>query len=221
MFDLPFVIKDAKALKEFNVWYESQKGKIWNFQREKEKYCKNDVRILKSIVKGYHANAVILVGASPWFNATAPSFVHETILIDVIQKQEVQFPTDLKNEMDDYKVKVEKAATETGWAVLSPNEAHYARLALRGGRTDCRKMMHTVTEEEHLEGRDIVYQDIVSQYPFQQVNHDFPTGKPIIHVWDIRYFPCTNHQNSEKLRETGTCSCTDKFGDKDCANSVR
>jgi hypothetical protein len=86
MFDLPFVIKDTKALKEFNVWYESQKGKIWNFQREKEKYCKNDVRILKSIVKGYHTNAVILVGASPWFNATAPSFVHETILIDVIQK---------------------------------------------------------------------------------------------------------------------------------------
>jgi hypothetical protein len=56
----------------------------------------------------------------------------------------------------------------------------------------------------------------VSQYPFQQVNHSFPTGLPKIHVWDVKYYPCIKHQNTQIMREKGTCDCTDKFGDKDC-----
>ena len=219
-FDPPFVVKDEKELKKFNEWYsekleEVKDGTPWNFQREIKKYCTNDVSILASIIRGYSANAETMVGSSPLFNATGPSFVHDTILIDYTKNLELERP-DKNEDMGLYNTRVENIAKKTGWAVLVPNEYHYARLALRGGRTDVRKLYHEVTEQDHAEGRDIVYQDIVSQYPFQQVNHTFPTGLPKIHVWDVKYYPCTKHQNTQGMREKGTCDCTDKFGDKDC-----
>jgi DNA polymerase type B, organellar and viral len=221
-FDLAFVMKDENELARFNQWHDEQvklfqQGVLWNFQTEIKKYCRNDVDILADVIRGYSTNAEKLVGASPLFKATSPSFVHDTILIDYSKKLNLELPKGQKDfDMSLHQSNVEKIATETGWAVLVPNEYHYARLALRGGRTDVRKLYHDVTEEEHLEGRDIIYQDICSQYPFQQVVHQFPTGTPLIHVWDIKYYPCVRCQNSEQMRDRGTCKCTDKQGDRDC-----
>ena len=214
-FDLPFIIKDEKALIEFKNWHagEVASGKLWNFEEELQKYCEQDVAILAQIVKGYHNAAEAIAGTSPWFNATAPSFVHETILVQL--SKELELPN-RHEDMALYKASVEEVATKTGWGVLEPNEYWHAHLALRGGRTDVRKMYHTVTDDDYRQGKWIVYQDICSQYPFQQIVHHFPTGLPKIHVWDTKYFPCVKHQNSEQMRKTATCPCTDKWGDKLC-----
>ena len=83
-------------------------------------------------------------------------------------------------------------------------------MALRGGRTEIRNVYHTVTPLEAIEGKTIAYQDICSQYPYQQVVHDFPTGTPTIHVFDHKYHPCIQHQNSK----TSTCSCQNKLKDR-------
>jgi hypothetical protein len=64
-------------------------------------------------------------------------------------------------------------------------------------------MYHDVTEEERDAGKNITYQDVNSLYPYQQVEHDFPTGTPTIHVWDHRYYPCLKHQNSPDVK----CNC--------------
>ena len=61
-----------------------------------------------------------------------------------------------------------------------------------------------------------MYQDICSQYSYQQVVHEFPTGLPTIYIWDIKYYPCVRHQNTQQMRLTATCNCTDKLGDRIC-----
>jgi hypothetical protein len=117
-FDLPFVVKDEKELKKFNEWYsekseEVKDGTPWNFQREIKKYCTNDFSILASIIRGYSANAEKMVGSSLLFNATGPSFVHDTILIDYTKNLELERP-DKNEDMGLYNSRVENIAKETG-----------------------------------------------------------------------------------------------------------
>ena len=113
-FDLPFIIKDEKSLNEFKEWHagELASGKVWSFKEELLKYCELDVSILAQIVKGYHHSAKAVAGTSPWHNATAPSFVHETILVQITK--ELELP-DRYEDMDLYKARVEEVATKTGW----------------------------------------------------------------------------------------------------------
>ena len=215
-FDLSFIAKSKKDRDEFFEWYNAQEGE-WNFKHELEAYCVNDVRVLAKIVNGYHDIAFNHTGLSPWFNATAPSFVHEAILIDAIKNLELPDPKD-----DSYSSEIARLAQDDFWAALKPSEYWFAKRALRGGRTEIRKIYHNVTPMEALEGKNIVYQDICSQYPYQQVVHDFPTGIPLIHVFDNKYYPCMEHENSR----TGTCNCryrkrSDRFCKvEDCTSLV-
>jgi len=208
-FDLSFSARSQKDLDEFHEWYDSFEGD-WNFMEELKSYCINDVLVLKEIVKGYHDIAVSTFGMSPWFNATAPSYVHEVFLTKLSADLELPDPMENKEE---YKEKVEELAWNDHWAVLKPPEYWFARRALRGGRTEVRKFHHLVSDEDWARGVRIRYQDICSQYPYQQVVHDFPVGLPTIYVWDERYVPCVNHQNTE----AGKCSCVHRHVDKACS----
>lgn len=200
-FDLSFSVRSQPEMDNFNVWYDTWTGKDdWDFDSELRKYCRNDVHVLQKIVKGYHDVAFDKFGMSPWFNATAPSFVHEVFLIKL--GQELELP-DRKENLEEYKTRLQELARDEYWAVLKPNEYWFARKALRGGRTDIRKCLHVVSDEEWARGVRIRYQDICSQYPYQQVVHDFPVGTPLIHTWDYKYAPCIKHQNSQSI----VCSC--------------
>ncbi len=97
----------------------------------------------------------------------------------------------------------EKIAKSESWAVLLPVEYHFARKALRGGRTDVRKLYHAITPEQHASGERICYQDICSEYPFQQVEHDFPVGIPEIRIYDEAWRPCIHkvHNDDACLQE--------------------
>ena len=200
-FDLCFILKNENDKKEFDDWYDTWNGRDdWNFRQELEAYCVDDVKILAKIVKGYHDVCFASTGMSPWLNATAPSFVHEVFVTLLSQQLELPDPKEDKNL---YSARVQELADKDFWAVLKPNEYWFARKALRGGRTEIKKMYHHVTEEERLQGRNITYQDVNSLYPYQQVEHDFPIGTPLIHVWDVNYYPCVKHQNNPEAK----CDC--------------
>ena len=200
-FDLAFVLKNEKDKQEFDEWYSTWEGREdWNFRNELELYCVDDVKILAKIVKGYHDVCMSHTKMTPWLNATAPSFVHEVFV--TLLSQQLELP-DPKEDQELYNSKVQELAETKFWTVLKPNEYWFARKALRGGRTEIKKMYHNVTEEERLQGRNITYQDVNSLYPFQQVEHDFPTGQPTVHVWDLFYYPCVKHQNNQDAK----CFC--------------
>ncbi len=195
-FDISFSVKNAQELEKFNTWYDEQPA-IWDFQTELLKYCQNDVLVLCKIMKGYHDILFEKFGMSPWHNTTAPSFVHEIFLRKLSMTLELPDP---KDDQDVYNQRINELAWDEYWAVLRESEYWFARDALRGGRTDIRKVYHHVSDQEWARGVRIRYQDICSQYPYQQVLHDFPVGLPRIHVWDQSFSPCIKHTR-------GRCDC--------------
>lgn len=203
-FDPAFGMKTQKDFDEFNEWYDSWNGRTdWNFKEELIKYCENDVDVLCEIMKGFHDILFEKFGMSPWFNTTAPSFVHELVLRKLYLTLELPDP---KQDPDGYNERMQVLIQEY-WVVLKETEYWFARKALRGGRTEIRKVFHHVSDEDWERGVRIRYQDICSQYPYQQAIHDFPVGKPLIHVWDPTFSPCLKHKQ-------GNCTCEVPLIDK-------
>jgi hypothetical protein len=187
-FDLTFAVKTAKDLQDFYTWYNSWEGRTdWCFQTELRKYCINDVDVLAAIMLSHHNILVEKLDMSPWINTTAPSYVHEVYLRYLYRTLELP---DRKEDPTGYSQRIHELAHEEYWAVLQDEEYLFARLALRGGRTEIRKVYHKVSDEDWARGVRIRYQDICSQYPYQQAVHDFPVGTPTIFVWDNTCYPC-------------------------------
>ena len=186
-FDLSFTIKDDKEFDSFMEWHNSWQGRTdWNFKVELEKYCVNDVVVLCEIMKAHHQILVDKFGISPWFKTTAPGYVHDVYLRQITKTLELP---DCKEDPDGYFERINYLAHNEYWAVLQPAEYNFARKALRGGRTEIRKVYHYVSDEDWEKGVRIRYQDICSQYPYQQAVHDFPVGIPTIYVWDNAFLP--------------------------------
>lgn len=184
----------------FNKWYEDRSKEPWNFKEELIKYCKDDVKILALIVKIFHEICVTKFEISPWFHVTAPSYVHKVVIQKIIK--DLELPED-PGERSQY-----LANKDEVWSVLRPAEYWFVRNALRGGRTDVRKLYHELSEEDKARGCKIKYVDVVSMYPAVQVKYDYPCGSPTIHVYDERYYPCFTHQNPECGNVHKTCDCT-------------
>jgi len=205
-FDLSFIIKNKDQLDEFHTWYSERSQQPWCFKEELIAYCQNDVLILAELMKAYHDILVDKFSLSPWFHATAPSYVHQLIIYQL--SQSIDIP-DREQEPDAYREIVSKLAWEDHWGVLAPNEYWFARKALRGGRTEVRKIYHAVSDEEWDRGVRITYQDIVSMYPYVQVAYDYPIGLPTIEVYDSDFFPCMEHRNPDTGNVVElTCSCS-------------
>ena len=186
-FDLSFTIKDDKEFDSFMAWYDTWKGRTdWNFNAELEKYCINDVEVLCEIMKAHHQILVDKFGMSPWFKTTAPGYVHDVYLRKIVATLEIP---DRKEDPGGYFERINYLAHNEYWAVLQPEEYNFARQALRGGRTEIRKVYHCISDEDWEKGIRIRYQDICSQYPYQQAVHDFPVGTPTIYVWDSAFKP--------------------------------
>jgi hypothetical protein len=186
-FDLAFMVKDDKQLVEFYAWHAAQRasGTPWDFKTELLEYCRQDVLMLRNLVLEYHEICFETFGLSPWFYTTAPSYVHEVV------KRQVYKDYDLPlKDFEEYPEMVETTAKTCGWGALKSSEYWFARAALRGGRTDVRKVYHKVSDEDWARGVRIRYQDIVSMYPYVQVARDYPVGLPVINVYDDDCFPC-------------------------------
>lgn len=196
-FTVPFYIKTEKDYEEFMNWHEERKAQgPWNFQEELEKYCVNDVEILSAILESFHRIHVDENLESPLFSVTAPAYVSKCSIRGLTMINELP----PKTVPDQRKEKLYEMSQEA-WPVNTKEEHHFDSLALRGGRTDLRKLLCEITEDEFEAGKRIPYVDIISEYPSCQYQKDFPAGTPIIHVYDYKAFPCQEHV------EFGYCSC--------------
>ena len=192
-FDLAFMVRSEEAAVEFNEWHDSWAGREWDFDAELLKYCRNDVDILARLMKEYHAICIDkFSNLSPWFSTTGPSYVHKAVKIRLSRQLELPDPS---GDRDEYREAVRRAAWETHWGVLVSNEYWFARAALRGGRTDVRTLLHTITPAEWARGVRIRYQDIVSMYPYVQIARDYPIGLPSVCVYTLDLYPCYVHRN--------------------------
>lgn len=193
-FDLTFSAGSEEDIEDFNRWHmrERRKNTLWNFAHELEAYCINDVELLAEVMLTYHNILLEKFGLSPWFNATSPSYVHEVFLTKLSSQLELGDPT----QSTEYLNNMTHIAKNEFWAVLEGPEYWFARAALRGGRTDIRKVYHSVSDEDWARGVRIRYQDIVSMYPYVQAVEDYPVGHPTIHVYDLNFYPCTMHKDS-------------------------
>ena len=200
-YDMRFIAKDKKAIDDFNSWYAEQSGE-WDLQHEMLEYCKNDVKVLAAIMLEFHNICVSKYQHSPWFEITSPGYVHKTITKAI--SQTLELPED-KQERKEY---VDDLAYYKHWAVLKPEEYWFAKMALRGGRTDVRKVYHKVSDEDWARGVRIRYQDVVSLYPFVQISNDYPVGLPVIYIYDKNFTPCWKHRNPDMGNDKPLeCNC--------------
>lgn len=202
---------------KLQAWHANFKGD-WDFRKEIVKYCDLDVVILAALMKEYMSIG-IPKGAIPLMYTTAPAYVHELIMLNatkhlVFYEMNLdKLKKEIKKEKTMSKEAVEEAAyarrkinTEkhlaqmdneavNGWAVLKPPEYNMVRLSLRGGRTEIRSSIMTLSPEEEAEGTRILYQDVTSLYPAMQLTKKFPIGTPEINCYDYEFRPCYDCRN--------------------------
>lgn len=201
-FDLKFYAKTMKDIEDFNLWYEERAATPWNFKNELTEYCRDDVKILALLVKKFHEICVEKFSISPWFSSTAPAYVHSVVIKQISKNLEIP------PEGEERRIAVQEAL-KTSWAALKPEEYWFARKALRGGRTDVRKLRHVLTDHEKQRGIKIKYVDVVSMYPAVQVKYPYPVGVPKIHVFDEDFYPCNVHCNPKSGNDSELqCECT-------------
>lgn len=195
-FDLATSAKSADDYVKFEEWYTTYQGP-YIFKDEMKKYCRNDVDILATIVRGYDACCMKLYDCSPWFYSTAPGFNKS----GCIQKLTKWY--ELPPKMDEsYAQKVAELIPKS-WVNLKPQEYWSVKAALRGGRTNISCMLRTLTQQELDMGWRICYQDVNSLYPSEQYFRDFPVGIPTIHVFNWNWKPCISKAHRNLLR----CDC--------------
>jgi hypothetical protein len=203
MFDLSFYAKSQKDIDTFNTWYEERSKTPWVFQDELVNYCRDDVAILAMIVRKFNDICVDKFQISPWLSTTAPSYVHKvitSILTESLNVPDTDQPFERAAAVNDL------ARTEH-WAVLLADEYWFAREALRGGRTDARRLQYTLTPDDIANGRKIAYVDVVSLYPSVQVKYEYPVGLPTINIYDDKMYPCRKHENPEYGNTRKVCDC--------------
>lgn len=181
----------------------------WNFIDELYSYGVNDTDMLAEIAESYHDIYNEKFKQSPWKHMTTASFFHKCCLIQITQLYELPEPSS-----DDYESKVHEAA-EKYWAVLKGPEYAMVSKCVRGGRTEIKKVLCELNDEEIKRGCALKVVDVVSLYPYVQVARKYPCGIPTIHVFDERFLPCHKHRNSMEVE----CGCPEsnrmKAGDHD------
>lgn len=210
-FDLTWTAADENDCVQFERWYTQRETEgPWAFKEEILNYCIDDVKILGCIVQKFNTICMEKCAISPWMSTTGPSFVHKCIIASLSDDVKLGLPS-VEEDAEGRRKRIDELAYDEHWAVLEPTEYFFARKALRGGRTDVRCIVRVLTPEEKARGCRIVYQDMVSMYPAQQLKEDYPTGLPRIQVFDTDYFPCKEHSSPHKRLENDldlVCGCS-------------
>jgi hypothetical protein len=186
--------RNQKQRDDMIKWHSEFTGE-WNFMEQLVSYCQNDVEVSCEIAKSYH-DIWMEKGISPWYKPTGAGVVHQYMGLQAFkQLVETQDPPDVSDK-EEYSDWLQRMVDDRWWAVLKPYEHFFSHKALRGGRTEVKRPYFKLTDEEYAAGKRILYVDVCSMYPYQQIAHEFPVGTPTVHVWDKKYLPCKVHYNS-------------------------
>ncbi len=206
-YDLKFTLRDDAALARHQRFRAKWEGRTdWDAEKNLYEYCKNDVLILAEIIYLHHKQCLDIlndynpaIAVSPWNFTTAAGYMHRLFLME----QSLSMP-----ETKD--PQVIKEVVQNSWAALTVNEHYFAKLALRGGRTEVRKFYHQIQE-----GETIKCVDVHSMYPSIQIGKEiqvgretipllFPVGTPTIEIHDPAYYPCNLHFMNPQSK----CNCS-------------
>lgn len=212
-FDLSFTAKTEKDYLAFCKWHDERSLQgPWNFKKEYLIYCEQDVLILAEYLKMAHEKNIEQGRETPLFSITGPSFVHKMSVRSVTNNLELP---DVKLYPDVYAEKMEWAS-KNSWCHLKDEEYWFAKKCLRGGRTDARCFYYKLTPEQISLGWKIVYQDVVSLYPSEQIRKDFPVGYPTMYWYEAHNWPCREHAS---LKEC-TCNTRQMARNSECTDVV-
>lgn len=144
--------------KEFKIWYDEQVSvnAEWNLEIELTKYCKQDVKALAAVLLAYETAHTSVHGISPLRSITSASVA-----------------------MNVYRNKFMPA---NSLYCLSTLEHNFAHKALRGGRTDVKRLHYECPEDAK-----IVYRDVCSLYPYVMMDtkFEYPIGTPTIWLFKV------------------------------------
>lgn len=151
----------VKEVPLFEKWYDEEllKNEPYNLKEQMKAYCIQDVLALAEVLVEYEKSHLSVHGLSPLTKTTAASVAKHVY-------QERYMPPDQI-------------------AQLTYAEQSFARQALRGGRTDVKRLHFELTPEMEAEGGFIAYRDVCSLYPYVMLSSEFkyPVGLPEIHVF--------------------------------------
>lgn len=138
----------------FLQWYDEVKDQLYDFRAEMVKYCDQDVEIMKRGLEVY-------IESSKTANSDINPLESFTIASSA------------------YRIWRTLHMPEQMIAYYGQSFHETARLSLRGGRTDVRRLYKKWTPYEvFVEGRYGVYADVQSMYPYIQMSKPLPVGKP-------------------------------------------
>lgn len=205
-YDLKYSLKDEKAWARHQRFRAKWEGRTdWDAEKNLYEYCLNDVVILAEIIKLHHYQCLNIIkeykpelAVSPWNFTTVAGYMHRLFLMEqALMMEDTEDPQAIQQ------------VVQHSWAALEVNEHYFAKLALRGGRTEVRKFHYEAQENE-----TIKCVDVHSMYPSIQIGKEirvgnemvpllFPVGTPTIEIHDERYYPCNLHY----LKPNRICDC--------------
>ena len=187
-------VKTEQQRLDLLEWHRSWTGE-WNFKEQLVSYCENDVDVSCEIAKAYH-DVWMEKGVAPWLKPTGAGVVHNYMGLQAFNQLVLENDPPDVSDKEEYSNWLQRMTSEKWWAVLKPYEHFFAHKALRGGRTEVKQPYFKLSDEDYAAGKRILYVDVCSMYPYQQIAHDFPVGTPTVHIWDLKYRPCKNHVNA-------------------------
>lgn len=187
-------VKTEEQRRELLNWHSSWTGD-WNFMEQLVSYCENDVDVSCEIAKSYH-DVWMEKGVAPWLKPTGAGVVHNYMGLQAFEQLVLENDPPDTGDKEEYSNWLQQMTDSKWWAVLKPYEHFFAHKALRGGRTEVKRPYFKLTDEDYNAGKRIMYVDVCSMYPYQQIAHEFPVGTPTVYVWDKKYLPCKVHNNS-------------------------
>lgn len=187
-------VKNEKQRQDLLDWHSSWTGD-WNFREQLLSYCQNDVDVSCEIAKAYH-DVWMEKKVAPWMKPTGAGVVHNYMGLQAFEQLVLENDPPDVGDKEEYSNWLQRMTDSKWWAVLKPYEHFFAHKALRGGRTEVKRPYFKLSNEDYAAGKRILYVDVCSMYPYQQIAHDFPVGTPTVHIWDKKYRPCKVHTNS-------------------------
>lgn len=148
--------KSQKIQDEFEQWYTSRETLPYDYDKELEEYCVNDVNVLAAVVKAYVDLALQYShGINPMQKATIAGFSRL--------------------------VYSSQYMPENKMVILTSEEDQFVRRSLRGGCTGISNCYVKLTQEQLDLGYEIAYKDMNSMYPYIQWSCTLPVGIPAVY----------------------------------------
>lgn len=137
----------------FLTWHRNKRrNQKYSLRTELEKYCQNDVLILKMGLEAYAKVCNDYGQRYPLLDMTIAQYTFNVYLSQYMSEETLYY--------------------------LNQSEIDFVRRALHGGKTDVRRFLYEQTEQDRRDNAGLRYVDIQSLYPTVQFYDPMPTGKP-------------------------------------------